>query len=929
MDFDAIKNLFKEFEIDEALTLYYEEFDNLSEDEKEPVQVQFINELKSTLAKAQKKDKYDAVYACAKELLELYPNEEKYLLAAAQSCEVLKKYDLRVEYLRRLEPVASDKGYCYRLLGHALKDVGNTLDAIEYLSKYIRNGKPTEKDLYAFAILAIERFKDVLDPVYIEIAQRFINKLTNKKHILKCKIELCKAQKKYDEAEELINEYISLPLSNDEYWEYSEYYLLKDEIPKGMEIFKYRPKKDFKILTEKKEWMGEPFGGTLAILSEKEIVQDIFFARFLKNIPSEQKFILILQNEEIPIFKISFPEIEIKSEDDIENLDIGQYTFIGDIPKKLNIIDFKSEKYIELNTKDVKKFAKTNGCNKKVLSIGFEDYKNDFNSKNLDVYLLSNLSKVPAKFCSLKENIDDETVKKEINKAAMLEIMGGNPEYIENYEMKFYVENYGKNIHSLYDKALAISNVDVVISGNNLTSMLAISMGKRTITIGHKKLTPWYLHVFNNNGEIYNLEFDKGYSWINLDNYVYQILWKYVDNKYYKNFILNNEKRYENLLEKSPENDFALSSYAGILSCDYVKKYDKAREIIEDALEIRRSEEYFSQLLSIMENIYDKDEYSEKVEEVLEKYKTGNGYMAYAFALLAKRNYTEGLSYYRKRNSITSRLNKKVWTGEEDLSDSTILVIADEGLGDNILFGRYLNNLSKIAKHVKYIARKELYDLFKYNFPDVEILTEVKDFEKIDCDYCVTTMDLPTCFKFDGTNYEQAEGYMNVDDKLVEEFKEKYVNKETFNIGIMHRGISTQMLERNVLLQQLLPLTEIEGVQLYSFQYKEPDYRFKNTNVINLGKNFESFLDTAVAVKSMDLMVSTDNGTLNLSGALGQKTFMLLRHIPDWRWPLDRKDDIGWYKNVKPFYNDIGDDWDKTIQRLKKEVEKLVKKSRK
>lgn len=66
--------------------------------------------------------------------------------------------------------------------------------------------------------------------------------------------------------------------------------------------------------------------------------------------------------------------------------------------------------------------------------------------------------------------------------------------------------------------------------------------------------------------------------------------------------------------------------------------------------------------------------------------------------------------------------------------------------------------------------------------------------------------------------------------------------------------------------------------------------------------NLKDFYNTAVAVSSMDLIVTANNVLLNLAGALGKKTYALMNAYSEYRrYKLDG-DDIGWYKTVKPFF---------------------------
>ena len=69
-------------------------------------------------------------------------------------------------------------------------------------------------------------------------------------------------------------------------------------------------------------------------------------------------------------------------------------------------------------------------------------------------------------------------------------------------------------------------------------------------------------------------------------------------------------------------------------------------------------------------------------------------------------------------------------------------------------------------------------------------------------------------------------------------------------------------------------------------------------------------------------MISVDNTTVHIAGALGKNVWTLLPHIPYWRWLRDVEDTL-WYKNMRLFrQNHIGD-WSKVFQQVSASLKKL------
>ena len=73
----------------------------------------------------------------------------------------------------------------------------------------------------------------------------------------------------------------------------------------------------------------------------------------------------------------------------------------------------------------------------------------------------------------------------------------------------------------------------------------------------------------------------------------------------------------------------------------------------------------------------------------------------------------------------------------------------------------------------------------------------------------------------------------------------------------------------------------------------------------------------------MDLIITSDNGVMNLAGALGKKTFGIFNSITEWRWFKTDGDDIAWYKSIKPFKCLKDQEWQVPMDKAITEVEKL------
>lgn len=302
----------------------------------------------------------------------------------------------------------------------------------------------------------------------------------------------------------------------------------------------------------------------------------------------------------------------------------------------------------------------------------------------------------------------------------------------------------------------------------------------------------------------------------------------------------------------------------------------------------------------------------------------------YAAYCLKTRDFKGFEKYYEYRfdketnPTIIPKINKPRWDGSQDISDKTLLVCYEQGFGDTILMAGYLPRLVKLAKHVIYIVQDSLLTLISNSFKDIDVIsaTQFGNDITINYDYYIPSMSIPMVLKLDRDNISVGKGYIKPNLDKVKEYKEKYFKNNKLKIGLSVSGNKNGDTTRDIPLDMLLPLTELNNIQLYNLTKDVIDEQLSifNGKVINLGKMFNTFADTAEAIANCDIVISTDNVLMNLAGALGVKTFGLFNYSNQFRYFDLTGDNIVWYTSVKPFVcNDI-DNWKYVIDLIIKEI---------
>lgn len=404
---------------------------------------------------------------------------------------------------------------------------------------------------------------------------------------------------------------------------------------------------------------------------------------------------------------------------------------------------------------------------------------------------------------------------------------------------------------------------------------------------------------------------------------------------------------YEKALVNNPKNYAIYNMLGHLYSTHYQDKFkDKQIYYLQKAYELAPSNRIVVKNLAY---VYGKFHELQKADEFYAKLMylnpTHSDLHSYGAYLVQNKRFAEGFKFLQHRfqkedlknvvfPAIFSTNKKKRWNLKYDITGKHILVHFEQGFGDTMMFVRFIEPLKKLCAKVSLCVQTGLIDLFKDSDLGVDIYKE-EEVAKLNYDYYIPLMDLPIVCETTPDNIPLAEGYLKVNEEDVKAYGEKYINKnKKFKIGIAYEGVITSKeTDRDIPLAYLYPLMRMDNVEVYSFQVddltRQMDRVPSDCHFIRLGGTFKNWKDTACAMKNMDLMISTDNGVMNLAGALGVKTFGLFNTITEWRWFKTTGDDIAWYKSIKPFQCPTSRAWEIPVEQVVNEVKELVKPSKK
>ncbi len=272
------------------------------------------------------------------------------------------------------------------------------------------------------------------------------------------------------------------------------------------------------------------------------------------------------------------------------------------------------------------------------------------------------------------------------------------------------------------------------------------------------------------------------------------------------------------------------------------------------------------------------------------------------------------------------------WTGREDLAGKTILVCGEQGMGDTLMFSRYLPLLAQRGARVVFEVQASVVSLLRRSL-DESIELIVAGAPLPDFDFHAPLMSLPLAF---GTTLESIPAVgvrLEPDPERVRIWRERLgPQRGGLRIGLTWSGnrMHGNDYYRSIALARLEPLM-LTGLQFIARQTDggECDQAALAAmpSIKWVGNELHDFDDTAALVALCDLVVSVDTSAVHLAGMMGKPVWALLPYSPDWRWLLDR-DDSPWYPGMRLFRQAAFKDWDGVIQRIAAELSTLLERRR-
>jgi len=255
-----------------------------------------------------------------------------------------------------------------------------------------------------------------------------------------------------------------------------------------------------------------------------------------------------------------------------------------------------------------------------------------------------------------------------------------------------------------------------------------------------------------------------------------------------------------------------------------------------------------------------------------------------------------------------------MWDGGA-IERRTILLHAEQGLGDTLQFLRYVPLVAGRGARVVLEVQRELLPLLGSLAGTAQVVARDEPLPAFDVH--APLLSLPHLLRTTHASIPAEVPYLRADPARVAAWREhRGMVKEGvgLRVGLVWDGSHGQKQNhrRSLALDALAPLGEVPGIQFVALQKGEAASQASSPppglELINLGPALVDFGDTAAVLEQLDLTISVDTSVAHLAGALGRPVWVLLPFASDWRW-LKERSDSPWYPTARLFRQATPGDW--------------------
>jgi tetratricopeptide (TPR) repeat protein len=298
------------------------------------------------------------------------------------------------------------------------------------------------------------------------------------------------------------------------------------------------------------------------------------------------------------------------------------------------------------------------------------------------------------------------------------------------------------------------------------------------------------------------------------------------------------------------------------------------------------------------------------------------------------RNYERRWQSYPKDHGTAMRAYRQpLWKGEK-LASGRLLIWGEQGVGDEIMFAGLIPDVTRTGKRCTLDCDARLRPLFARSFPGVDVCSghvsgdDPGNDAELDIAAHLPSGSLPGLFRATNAAFAATTSpYLIADPVVRKRFRARYADAGADKRRLVGLAWHTTNRKtgryRSIDLSLFASLFTRPGTRWVSLQYGNHDALESQAAAASAPILIDRSVDQlsnidifAAQIAAMDMVVTIDNSTAHLAGALGVPVWVLLPFAPDWRWLLGREDSP-WYPTMRLFRQPKRGDWQSVVQSVR------------
>ncbi len=311
----------------------------------------------------------------------------------------------------------------------------------------------------------------------------------------------------------------------------------------------------------------------------------------------------------------------------------------------------------------------------------------------------------------------------------------------------------------------------------------------------------------------------------------------------------------------------------------------------------------------------------------------GEPHFNLAITLLVRGQFEEGWREYEwrwRQIGVHPRpFDRPGWDGSL-LNGKTILLYAEQGLGDTIQFIRYapLVREQRGAGRIIVQCERAVTKLVRTVQGVDEVVLPDAPLPPFDTHSAIVS--LPMHLRTSLQTIPARVPYVSVDPAEAARWRERLsLSHDVLNVGLVWAGSAVNKNDRNrsAKLADFAALSKVPGVRWFSLQLGAPaqqlaQQKSSKWKIEDPTPEVRDFSDAALMTQ-LDLIITVDTSVAHVAGALACPVWVLVPHVPDFRWLLDREDSP-WYPTMKLFRQTRAGDWKAAVDRVAESLRALA-----